>query len=302
MNKSSAIGFRVVGFLVASLSLVPSIACSKSDADTKKKSSDDEDDKPKKKKRKAPKLPDDQFDQKSIDGGMELLDSEKPVAFAGVAELQVPGGATRKIDALGDAGLVTYQYKTSRDKALVGFLALLAENDWKVDEWKRLETGSAMFQIAKEGEKHQCIGGAPKGEERTAGNLTCFVPIKVLKKKYPIGLRFVSTPEKVKAPWSNDKAPWPGKVTRIYGKLGFVEYNDGSKAWQKLDQMEPPQEADLDPKDDCGFEVKDKVKAPYATNQTLFGAKVKEIYGHFAFLEYDDKNVMWADCTAMKKP
>jgi hypothetical protein len=105
----------------------------------------------------------------------------------------------------------------------------------------------------------------------------------------------------VKAPWGRTKTMYPGKVAEIYGKLGFVKFDDGDSGWALLSDLQPAGTPGPDPTgDSCAFKVDAKVSAPWGSARTMYPGKVTEAYGKLASVTFDDGDHGWEPCADLK--
>lgn len=227
--------------------------------------------------------------------------TKKPEAIEAIKGLRMPTGCEGKATAIDTVTFYTCQYQdVTMEKALLGWLVLLAEDGWTISSFKRTND-RPTFDIRKGDTQWGSLVGAPKGKEDSTPNLTVVYGLggKGLPagKRELIGLR-------VKATWPKDGKAYGGKITRTYGKFGFVVFDDGSAEWEELEKMSPPQENDFEPSDDdCEFKVGDKVRAPWSSARSnLYRGKLDKAYKRLLHVKFDDGDVGWAECGEIKKP
>ena len=107
----------------------------------------------------------------------------------------------------------------------------------------------------------------------------------------------------VKAPWGRSRTMYSGKLAEIYGKLGFVKFDDGDAGWSLLTELQPAGTPAPDPTGDtCAFKAEAKVSAPWGSSRTMYPGKVTETYGKLARVTFDDGDQGWELCSDLKTP
>lgn len=115
----------------------------------------------------------------------------------------------------------------------------------------------------------------------------------------PVGAVTVGT--SVMAPWSRRGTMYGGVVGEIYGKLGYVKFNDGDAGWALLEKMRPAGTSQPDPAGDtCAFQVGSKVKAPWSRTRAMYSGVISEVYGKLGRVDFLDGDQGWANCADMR--
>lgn len=152
-----------------------------------------------------------------------------------------------------------------------------------------------------------CKKGSSDGGEKpgttpvttAAGATTATATAAAPTTAVPVGAVTVGT--SVMAPWSRQGKMYGGVVSEIYGKLGYVKFNDGDTGWAPLDKMRPAGTPQPDPAGDtCAFELGAKVKAPWSRTRALYSGVVSEVYGKLARIDFLDGDQGWASCSEMR--
>jgi len=141
-------------------------------------------------------------------------------------------------------------------------------------------------------------GGTPDQPVTTATTATATATIAA-PPAVPAGA--VTVGSRVMAPWSRQGSMYGGVVSEIYGKLGYVKFNDGDAGWALLVKMRPLGTPQPDPTgDSCSFGMGDKVKAPWSRTKAMFSGVVTEVYGKLARVDFLDGDQGWAPCAEMR--
>ena len=113
----------------------------------------------------------------------------------------------------------------------------------------------------------------------------------------------------VSAVWEPSKKRYKALVSRVYGRLAWVDYAGSGSAWMPikelalLDESHPALIEGPEPRETCSLSVGAKVKAPWSTTRTqLWAGTITEIYGGLARVKFDDGNTGWAHCAREIKP
>jgi hypothetical protein len=106
----------------------------------------------------------------------------------------------------------------------------------------------------------------------------------------------------VRAIWPKDLKSYPGTITKVYGRYIFVKLADGASLWTDVAIVIPVQSPAAEPADpDCEF-VGARVKAPYSTDRkTRYPGKIGVVYHQLVRVDFDDRDVGWAECKELAK-
>lgn len=107
----------------------------------------------------------------------------------------------------------------------------------------------------------------------------------------------------VRAIWPKDLKTYPGTITKVYGRYIFVKLADGASLWTDVAIVIPAQSPAAEPTDpDCEFGLGARVKAPYSTDRkTRYPGKVGVVYHQLVRVDFDDRDVGWAECKELAK-
>lgn len=117
----------------------------------------------------------------------------------------------------------------------------------------------------------------------------------------PVGHGPVAVGSRVMAPWSSAGQMYPGIVTELYGKLAHIDFDDGDRGWAEVMSLQPRGQVRPTPPDRCGFGIGQPVMAPWSRGKQMAPARVRDVHGKLALVDFDDGNRGWALCGEMRR-
>jgi hypothetical protein len=107
--------------------------------------------------------------------------------------------------------------------------------------------------------------------------------------------------EKVLSRYPGSKRWAMGTLKDVYGRYGYVQYDNGAAHWVAVDAFDPPLAPEpIPPGDACAWSPGDKLSAPYGREKKYYPGVLYTSEGRLAFIHFSDGDKGLAYCEELK--